>query len=61
MSCVQWQQQQQQHARGCRWFDGGEESLLRVARDVASALQFMHARGIVHMDVKVRGRDACDY
>ena len=35
-------------------FDGSEEALLRVARDVASALQFMHARGIVHMDVKVR-------
>jgi serine/threonine protein kinase len=35
-------------------FDGSEEALLRVARDVASALQFMHTRGIVHMDVKVR-------
>ena len=33
-------------------FDGSESSLLRVTRDVASALAFMHSRGIVHMDVK---------
>lgn len=53
------QQQQQGEAAageggGPGGFDGSEEALLRVARDVASALQFMHARGIVHMDVKVR-------
>ena len=33
-------------------FSGDEEDLLRVVRDIALALQFMHERGIVHMDVK---------
>jgi len=52
----QQQQQQQQDGDGAAssGFDESEEALLRVARDAASALQFMHARGIVHMDVKVR-------
>jgi tRNA A-37 threonylcarbamoyl transferase component Bud32 len=35
-------------------FRGSESELLRVARDVGAALAFMHARGVVHMDVKVR-------
>ena len=30
----------------------GEEWLLRMARDVGLALEFIHERGIVHMDVK---------
>ncbi|KAM3569126.1 hypothetical protein VYU27_008766 [Nannochloropsis oceanica] len=30
----------------------GEEWLLRMVRDVGLALEFMHERGIVHMDVK---------
>jgi len=33
-------------------YDGSEACLLRVARDVGGALDFMHSRGIVHMDVK---------